>query len=58
MNKFVATICIVGTALVLSACETASSYDSGASYATERTAGNVDAAPAKTERVFRRVQTK
>lgn len=57
MNKLFATLCIVGTALVLSACETAEkqSYDSGASYATDRTAGDVDA---RSERVFRRVQSK
>ncbi len=61
MKKFAATLCIAGTAIALSACETSGSYDSGASYATERTAGDVDAAPAKAapaERVFREYQTK
>lgn len=61
MNKFAVTLCIAGTALALSACETGHSYDSGASYATERTAGDVDAAPAPAapaERVFREAQSK
>jgi hypothetical protein len=62
MNKFTTTLCIVGTAMALSACGT--SYDSGANYATQRTAGNVDKvvvtqpAPVKAERVFREVQSK
>ena len=61
MKKFAATLCIAGTAIALSACETSDSYDSGASYATERTAGDIDAAPVKAapaERVFREYQTK
>ena len=64
MKKFTTTLCIVGTAMALSACGT--TYDSGANYATERTAGNVDAAPVavaqpapvQAERVFREVQSK
>lgn len=64
MKTLAVTLCIIGTALTLSACETGSTYDSGASYANSRTAGNTDynetssgAAP-KSERVFREVQTK
>ncbi len=61
MKKLATTLCFVGTAMALSACGT--TYDSGASYATQRTAGNVDAVPApaapvQAERVFREVQTK
>ena len=63
MKKFAATLCIAGSALALAACETSGSYDSGASYATERTAGEVDAvmakpAPVKAERVFKTYQSK
>lgn len=62
MNKFAATLCMIGTALALSACETGSTYDSGANFATGRTAGHLDKtqpAPVRqTERVFREVQTK
>ena len=63
MNKFAATLCIVGTALALSACETGTTFDSGSNFATSRTAGALDQAdPApvvqRTERVFREVQTK
>lgn len=59
MKKIFATFCILGTAALLSACHTngTTTYDSGANYATDRTAGEVDSAPVKTERVFRRVQT-
>lgn len=60
MKKLAATLCIAGTALTLAACESSqgNTYDSGSSYATERTAGDVDAAPVRTERVFREQQTK
>ena len=61
MKNLVAILCIAGSTLALAACETGNSgaYDSGASYATERTAGDVDAAPAPVqERVFREVQSK
>lgn len=64
MNKFAATLCIVGTALALSACETGTTFDSGSNFATSRTAGQIDRvdtvkrAPVQTERVFREVQTK
>ncbi len=56
MNKVFATFCIVGTALVLSACGTGYTFDSGASYATDRTAGTIDGKAQ--ERVFRDTQTK
>ena len=60
MKKLAATLCIVGTALTLAACESTNNgtYDSGSSYANERTAGNVDAAPVRNERVFRSTQSK
>ena len=60
MKKLLAIACIAGTTLGLAACESNnnSSYDSGSSYATDRTAGDVDAAPVRTERVFRSVQSK
>ena len=64
MKKFGTTLCIAGSVLALAACETSNSYDSGASYATERTAGDVDAAaaqkpaPVKAERVFKAYQSK
>jgi hypothetical protein len=64
MNKFAATLCIAGSVLGLAACDTTSSYDSGASYANERTAGemdgsmNKDAAPVQGEKVFKTYQNK
>lgn len=60
MKKLAATLCIAGTVLALAACETnnTSSYDSGASYANDRTAGAVDRAPAQQERTFRATQSK
>lgn len=60
MKKLAAILCIAGSTLALAACETGTTYDSGASYANERTAGAVDTspAPAREERVFRDVQTK
>lgn len=62
MKKLAATLCIVGTALTLSACDTTGSgnVETSAPYASERTAGNqnaeVSAAPA--ERVFQEKQVK
>ncbi len=61
MKKLAFTLCIVGTALTLSACDTtgAGNVDTAAPYASERTAGNdqaPDAAPA--ERVFQEKQMK
>ncbi len=65
MNKFATTLCIAGSVLALAACSTSETYDSGASYATERTAGEVDNAMKKTpadaekaERVFKTYQSK
>ena len=67
MKKFAATLCIAGTAMALSACETSGygNVDSEPPYATERTAshGNnaAPAAPApapRAERVFKEYQTK
>ena len=65
MKKFGTTLCIAGSVLALAGCHTTSgTYDSGASYATERTAGEVDAvmvkkpAPVKAERVFKTYQSK
>ena len=64
MKKFATTLCIAGSVLALAACSTGETYDSGASYATERTAGEVDRAvkkapaPVKAERVFKTYQSK
>ncbi len=63
MKKLVATLCIVGSALTLAACETTGnngSADSAAPYSTERTAGATveREAPVRAERVFRNEQTK
>ena len=64
MKTLIATLCIAGSVFALSACETGTSYDSGANFATGRTAGELDTtaaarpAPARAERVFREVQTK
>ncbi len=63
MKKFAATLCIAGSVLGLAACDTTSSYDSGASYANERTAGEMDnaaraAAPVAAEKVFKTYQAK
>jgi len=60
MKNFALALCIAGSALALAACETATTYDSGSSFATSRTAGDVEAAPVQVrrERVFKKVQTK
>lgn len=59
MKKFAATLCILGTALALSACETTGAGDTSETatpYKSERTAGyGNDAAP---ERVFKQRQMK
>jgi hypothetical protein len=55
MKKLLATLCIVGSALSLAACET-SSVDSGPGYAEQRTAGAGGEAPA--DRVFQEKQMK
>ena len=54
MKKLVASICILGTAAVLSACSTdGRGHSEDSPYATERTAGDNSG-----ERVFRRAQRK
>ena len=64
MKKFAATLCIAGTAIALSACESTGTgnVDTAPPYADERTAGYADEAPAPApapaERVFREYQTK
>jgi len=69
MKKLLATLCIVGSAFTLSACETSGmgDVDTAPPYADERTAG-YDSTPAPVkmkkkkaapvERVFREVQSK
>jgi len=54
MKRILATFCLVGMALSLSACESTKSGDS--SYTSGRTAGKSAAAPA--EKVFQRAQVK
>ena len=59
MKKFAATLCIVGTALTLAACDTTSTTETGPGYATGRTAGDGDVtAAAPAERVFQEKQMK
>ena len=65
MKKLAATLCIIGTAFALSACATEGSGDvqTAAPYATERTAGGEEAAPARpaprrAERTFSASQRK
>ncbi len=61
MKKLFTALCILGTTALLSACATpeeATTYDSGASYATDRTAGETNTAPVKVERVFKASQAK
>lgn len=58
MKKFLATVCIFGTAVALSACTSeGEGYKDEAPYAVERTAGEAPA-EAQGERVFRASQTK
>lgn len=59
------TLCLAVSVLALSACETSNTYDSGASYAAGRTAGNVTTeavvykpAATKTEKVFSKQMAK
>ena len=51
------TLCLAVSVLALAACETSSSYDSGASYAGTRTAGDtvIEASkkPSKTQKVYK-----
>lgn len=60
MKKLATVLCMIGTVALVSACTSTNSatYDSGASYANERTAGAVDSAPASQERTFRATQSK
>lgn len=61
MKKLAATLCIVGTALTLSACDSTGSgnVETAAPYASERTAGATSEAPAApAERVFQEKQMK
>ena len=60
MKKFIATICILGSAAALSACSTdgEGNRELQPPYAQERTAGNNQAAPDPAERVFQQRQTK
>ncbi|MCC6598725.1 MAG: hypothetical protein IT559_08045 [Alphaproteobacteria bacterium] len=58
MKKLAATLCIIGTAITLSACETTGSNEASAPYAAERTAGNAAQAEAPAERVFQERQMK
>lgn len=65
MKKLIATLCIVGSAFALNACETSGSgnIDDAPPYSQSRTASHGSEvapapAPARAERVFREVQTK
>jgi hypothetical protein len=61
MKNLAVTLCIAGTALALTACDTTGqgNVETAAPYATERTAsGDNSAAPAREERVFRSSQSK
>ncbi len=67
MNKFAMTLCIAGTAMALSACDTMGrgDVDTAPPYATERTASHSNASattrtetPVRSERVFKEYQTK
>lgn len=60
MKKLVATLCLVGTALALSACEsTGEGYvDTQPPYASERTAGGAKAPVQSAEPVFEKRVTK
>lgn len=57
------TLCLAVSVLALAACESSSSYYSGASYAGPRTAGETTMEPTmkkttKTERVFKKHMSK
>ncbi len=62
MKKLAATLCIAGTVLSLAACESTGTgnVETAPPYASERTAGSVDApaAEAQSERTFRGSQSK
>ena len=60
MKKLVATLCIAGTAIALSACDSTGSgnVETAVPYTNERTASH-DSQPApQSERVFRETQSK
>lgn len=62
MKKLAATLCIAGTAMALSACDTTGqgNVETAAPYATERTASHSEAPVVvqREERVFRTTQSK
>jgi hypothetical protein len=63
MKKLVATLCIAGSVIGLSACESTGqgNVETAAPYASERTAGYGNEAvpePRRSERVFRDAQSK
>lgn len=62
MKNLAVTLCIAGTALALTACDTTGhgNVETAAPYATERTASGDNSAvvPAREERVFRSSQSK
>lgn len=65
MKKLLATVCIAGSAIALSACDTTGrgNVDTGAPYEMERTAshstGDVEVRSERdSERTFRKMQTK
>ena len=61
MKKLAATLCIAGTALALSACDTVGTgnVETAAPYGTERTAsGNVATPAPQAERMVRSSQSK
>ncbi|MGB4056479.1 MAG: hypothetical protein WBK77_00130 [Alphaproteobacteria bacterium] len=60
MKKLAATLCIAGTALALSACDTTGTgnVETAAPYENDRTASHDTTAPAQQERVFRATQSK
>jgi hypothetical protein len=65
MKKVIATLCIIGSTVALTACSGTSGTEySAAGYANERTAGDVigqtmtKAAPKRVERTFQKAQIK
>ncbi len=53
MKNIALTLLLAGSIFTLAACESSNTYDAGASYATGRTAGEVDAAPIKQKKKAR-----
>lgn len=63
MKKLALTLCVIGSAVALSACDTAGNgnIDTAAPYEMERTASGekvMKPAPVKAERTFRAMQAK